>query len=99
PIPVRLSLRAALNLEMADSLKPSFGFWAAILVVSVPVFYFLSFSPACWLVDRGTLPAFETARFYRPLVRGATCGFRPIATPLRWYGELLLPSSHPTPIA
>lgn len=82
---------------MADSRKPSIGFWATILVASVPILYVLSFSVACWLVDRGSLPAWETARFYRPLIRGANCGFWPVAIPLRRYGELLLPGSHLTP--
>jgi hypothetical protein len=82
---------------MTDCRKPSFGFWATLLVVSVPLLYIVSFPLACWLVDRNNLPACETARFYRPLIRGANCGFWPIAIPLRRFGELLLPSSHLTP--
>jgi hypothetical protein len=97
PIPVPVPSRAAYNFVMTDSRKPSFGFWVTILVASVPLVYVLSFSPACYLVDRGSLPACETARFYRPLIRGATYNFWPIAIPLRRYGELLLPSSHLTP--
>ncbi len=79
---------------MTDSRKPSFEFWASILVVSVPLLYVLMFPVACWLVDRGTLPVLETARVYRPLLRGATYEFRPIGTPFRWYAELLLDGSH-----
>jgi hypothetical protein len=76
----------------SGSPRPSFGFWATILVVSIPLLYVLSFSPACYLVDYGSLPALEVARVYRPLVRGATGRFSFIAAPLQWYGDLFLPS-------
>jgi len=97
PIFAPEATRATYNSFMRKTGKPSLAFWATILVVTIPLLYVLSFSVACWLVDCSTLPAWETARVYRPLIRGANCDFWPIAIPLRRYGELLLPASHLTP--
>jgi hypothetical protein len=38
------------------------------------------------------MSAKKVATLYFPLVRGATSRFRPVAVPLRWYGELYAPN-------
>jgi hypothetical protein len=53
---------------MTDRKKPGWAFWAAVVLVALPVLYVLSFGPACWISSRlghggGLLPT-----IYRPLV-------------------------------
>jgi hypothetical protein len=67
---------------------------ATVTVVSLLLFYVLSFSPACWLLRQGVLPARATCRFYRPLVIGGLCNVTVVADPLRWYAGLLVPHRH-----
>ena len=76
---------------MSEQRRPSVGFWSTVVVASLPLLYVLSFGPACGLVNSGKLPDLETAKFYRPLVRAATCEFWPVAFPLHWYGEVFAP--------
>jgi hypothetical protein len=73
---------------MSQEPKPSGALWATILVLGIPLFYCLSFGPACWLVTREKLPLRTMASIYRPLVRAATSRFRPVAAPLCWYADL-----------
>lgn len=72
--------------------KESSAFWPAFSLACVPLLYGLLWGPACWLVDRDMLSAKKVATLYFPLVRGATLHFRPVAVPLRWYGELYAPN-------
>ena len=74
--------------------KPSGWFWLVVLLTAAPLLYILSFAPACALVSRHILPFAETARFYRPLVRAATCDLEPVAAPLRWYAEAFVSETY-----
>lgn len=51
----------------------------------LPVLYVVLFGPACWAVDRGILPAVETARVFRPLVRVGASRILGVAGVIRWY--------------
>ena len=73
---------------MTNSRKPSGWFWLVVLLTVAPIIYVLSFGPACLLVEKDMLPIVRTAEFYRPLVCGVVCDFRPVAAPLRWYAEI-----------
>jgi hypothetical protein len=73
---------------MTEQKKPGMAFWATVVVVVVLV-YPASFGPACWLVERGTLPISGTATVYRPVLWMAICG-KPDAArrAVLWYGSL-----------
>src|SRR5258708_32596335 len=90
PIPVPAPRHAAYNPVMSDLRKPSFGFWAMILLMTIPAVYVLAFGPACALVYRDSLPG-ETALVYRPLLRAAKSDVSPMAVPLRWYVGVFMP--------
>jgi hypothetical protein len=70
--------------------------WAVLAVLAAPTLYVLSFGPACWLVDGGSLPIGPTARMFCPLVVAALEGPELIRRPLNWCGSLFDAPPEPT---
>src|SRR5262245_1641677 len=52
----------------SDRKKPGIAFWATVLVVVALVGYPLSFGPACWLVDSGSVSRDLAETLYLPLI-------------------------------
>jgi len=71
--------------------KPGVAFWATVVVVVVPLFYVLSFGPACWLAYRDALSMRWTGIVFHPLVVAAIDGPQPIRRVLAGYAELFAP--------
>jgi hypothetical protein len=73
------------------------------VVFGMPVLYVVSFGPACWISPRGDVQDFEfsVARFYRPLVVGASAGMSPdssfVEYALYWYANLAA-GDHDNPV-
>jgi hypothetical protein len=53
----------------SDRKQPGLAFGATVVVVVALVAYPLSFGPACWLVDRGYMPARTVAKAFRPVLQ------------------------------
>lgn len=58
-----------------------------IALFCLMAFYYLSYGPACWMVDRGVLPLLTVARAYRPLILLAG-HVPPSERLLVWYGGI-----------
>ena len=74
-----------------DRKKPGVAFWATVVAVVALLAYPLSFGPACWAVDRGSIAARPVAKVFRPILAlywksedEQALAFRII----RWYGTL-----------
>jgi hypothetical protein len=77
----------------SDSKKPGVVFWA-IVGVSLPVLYLLSFGPACWLFWKPWCPtairdSIDIA--YEPAQQLLMNGPEPIRKALLWYTDLFVP--------
>ncbi|HEY3966863.1 MAG TPA: hypothetical protein VGM05_20040, partial [Planctomycetaceae bacterium] len=52
---------------MTDRKKPGWAFWMAVVFLSSPVLYVLSFGPACWLCAKGILGQRPAWIAFRPV--------------------------------
>jgi hypothetical protein len=67
--------------------KPTLALRMVIVLFCLMGIYYLSFGPACWMVDRGVLPLLSVARSYRPLILVAQ-HVPPADRLLVWYAGL-----------
>jgi hypothetical protein len=76
---------------MTDLKRPGVAFWAAVVVVAVPVLYLLSAGPAHWMFARGWPPqwAYDAAEIvYAPIRWIFDYAPTPLRDALRWYLDL-----------
>jgi hypothetical protein len=59
---------------MTSRKKPGMAFWATVTLVVVLVGYPLSFGPACWLVEKGSLSESQLTSIYEPCIQLSESG-------------------------
>lgn len=77
--------------------------WTLATVVALPVLYFASVGPACWMADWNNMPRETVLAAFRPIARiGFSTGGIPFERALTWYGKLFSPPDRydsPMPLA
>lgn len=68
-----------------DECRSGTCIWGVVLLIS----YVLSFGPACWLTERGTISFGHLTYYYRPCVLGVDAADRcKVFGLLRWYATV-----------
>jgi hypothetical protein len=62
--------------------------WIAALLLGLPVLYFGSFGPACWLVSHANANADWLPFCYRPIVSGLSMRPTRVSRAIEWYSCL-----------
>lgn len=68
--------------------KRSWRTWVAAILFALPLAYFISFGPACGLIDRGVVPKSALKSVYGPCYRLATGGIPYVAVVFWMWAEL-----------
>jgi hypothetical protein len=71
----------------SDRKKPGVAFWATVALLVAPLFYVLSFGPACWLVARADLRTRQDLVNlpFRPVIWAYSRSSGTFEAAMRWY--------------